>query len=355
LFWDDVHPTGFIQKELSEVFFDSLNGPTTVGPEMDLDKIVQQDLFDQVSLRTAALRMGATGLSVGSGSQSTSIGGDADKQLAGFITDSYGWGSRDVRQDVVGFNYRHNSTTGGLDYRINDWAAVGGLVGYSENSDTLGSGMGNQAFNSFQAALYATAFSDGWYGTLTGTYAYDQWNKLERNLFIGGETANAQTNGHVLGGKAEAGYVVHLGQWSFGPTAELRLADYRIGSYTEHGGIGVNQEVDTQSLTSTIGQFGAEASWTTTIGSYVVTPQLRASFDHEFHYSTRAIVTRIASQLSTSVTTDLSPDSQDWARLGAGVAVQMTDRFSALVDFDSSVSRTGGQDYSALACLKATF
>ena len=64
LFWDDVHPTGLVQQELSEVFYASLNGPTTVGAEIDLNKIVQQGLFDQISARTAALRLGAAGLSI---------------------------------------------------------------------------------------------------------------------------------------------------------------------------------------------------------------------------------------------------------------------------------------------------
>jgi len=355
LFWSGAHPTGLVQQEISQIFFASLSGPTTVGAEMDLDKIVQQDLFDHVSARTAALRLGAAGLNVGGAGASGSIGGSSDHKLAVYITDSYGWGSRDSRQDVVGFDYHHNMTSGGVDYRINDWAAVGGLIGYSETGDTLHNSMGSQSFNSYQAAIYATAFADGWYGSLSGTYAYDTWDKVNRNVFLGGQTAAAQTNGHVLGGKLDGGYVMRAGDLSFGPTAELRLADYRIGSYTEHGAVGVNQEVDGQSLTSTIAQFGVQATWTTSIGSYAVTPQLRASFDHEFRQPTRAIVTRIASQLSTSVTTDLSPDGQDWARLGAGVAVQMTDAVSALIDFDTSAGRSGGEDYNALLRLKASF
>ncbi len=356
LFWDDVHPTEQVQQELSEAFFASLTGPTTVGPEIALEKIVQQDMFDHISARTAALRLGVAGLTFDNvGGASGTMGGDGDHGLSAFITDSYGWGSRDGRSNVDGFDYTQDTTTAGVDYRLNDWSAAGVMIGYSETNDDFRNSLGSQSFDSYQAAIYATAFMGGWYSSLAGTYAYEEWGKLDRNVFIGNQTASASTNGHVLGGKVEGGYVMRMGDWSFGPAAELRAADYRIGSYTEHGAVGLNQEVDGQSTTSLIGQVGLQAALSTMIGDYAVTPQVRLGFDHEFHNTTRAIVTRIASQLSTSVTTDLEPDAEDWVRLGVGVDVKLNDSFSALVDFDSTVGRSGGEDYSALARLKAKF
>ena len=356
LFWDDVHPTGLLQQELSYVFQASVDGPTTVGAELDLDKVVQQDLFDHVSARTAALRLGAAGLTFDNvGGASGTIGADGDHALSAFITDSYGWGSRDARSNVAGFDYRSNTTSGGIDYRINDWLAAGALIGYSETNDDLRNGLGSQSFNSYEAAIYATAFANGWYGSLAGTYTYEEWGKLDRNVVIGDQTASASTNGHVLGGKIEGGYAMRMGDWSFGPEAEIRAADYHIGSYTEHGAIGLNQEVDSQDTGSVIGQIGAQAALSTTIGDYAVTPQFRVDFDHEFRHSSRAIVTRIASQLSTSVTTDLAPDADNFVRLGAGIDVKLSDRFSALADFDSTVGRDGGEDYSMLLRVKGTF
>jgi outer membrane lipase/esterase len=356
LFWDDVHPTGQVQAELAEVFLASLDGPTTVGAELDLDKVVQQDLFDHISARTAALRLGAAGLSVSNiGGASGTVSGDSDHPLAAFITDSYGWGSRDARSNVVSFDYDHNMISGGLDYRLNDWSAVGGLIGYSNTNDTLGDSLGSQSFDSYQAAIYATAFMNGWYGSLAGTYAYEEWGKIDRNVFIGNQVAHATTDGHVLGGKIEGGYVMQMGDWSFGPAAEIRMADYHIGSYTEHGTFGLNQEVDSQNVGSVVGQFGLQAALSTMLGDYAVTPQFRINYDHEFHGATRAIVTRIASQLATSVTTDLAPEGDNYARIGVGLGVKLNESFSALVDFDSTVGRDGGEDYSMLGRLKGTF
>ncbi|HEX4504885.1 MAG TPA: autotransporter domain-containing protein [Alphaproteobacteria bacterium] len=356
LFWDDVHPTGQVQAELSEVFLASLDGPTTVGAEIDLDKVVQQNLFDHISARTAALRLGASGLSVNNiGGVSAVIGGDGDHQLAGFITDSYGWGSRDTRSNVVSFDYNTNMISGGVDYRLNDWTAVGAMFGYSSTNDTLGSSLGSQSFDSYQFAIYATAYADGWYASVAGTYSYQDWGKIDRNVFIGNQVAQATSDGHVFGGKLEGGYVIQRGQWTFGPAVEVRAADYHIGGYTEHGTFGLNQEVDSQQDDSVVGQVGLQAALSTMIGDYAVTPQIRAGFDHEFHNTTRAIITRIASQASTFVTTDLAPEGSNYARLGAGVDVKLTNTFSALVDFDSTVGRDGGEDYSVLARLKGTF
>jgi outer membrane lipase/esterase len=356
LFWDDVHPTGQVQAELAYVFQASVDGPTTVGPQIDLDKLVQQDLFDHISARTAALRLGAAGLAFSNvGGASGSVGGEGEHALAAFITDSYGWGSRDARSNIVSFDYDHNMISGGIDYRLNDWAAVGGLIGYSSTNDTLGDNLGSQSFDSYQAAIYGTAFMNGWYGSLAATYAYEDWGKINRNVFIGNQVARATTNGHVLGGKIEGGYVMQIGQWSFGPAADLRMADYHIGSYTERGTFGLNQQVDSQNVGSVVGQFGIQAALSTMLGDYTVTPQIRLNYDHEFHGASRAITTRIASQASTFVTTDLAPESADYARVGFGVNVQLNSSFSALVDFDSTVGRESGEDYSMLARLKGSF
>lgn len=355
LFWDGVHPTGQVQHEVAELFFSSLDGPTTVGPEMELDRVVQQDLFDHVSARAAALRLGVTGLALNGIAGSPALADGSDKPLAAFVTDSYGWGTRDARADTVKFDYTHNMISAGADYRINDWTAVGALFGYSDTSDTLGGGLGSQAFDSYQFALYGTAYADGWYGSVAGTYAYDDWHKLDRNVFIAGQTGRASTSGHVFGADLEGGYVFRSGNWSFGPEVELRLADFRIGSYIEQGAVGINQAVDGQGMTSLVGQFGFEAALTTMIGDYQVVPHLRLDFDHELHGGTRAIVTRIASQPTTSVTTDIPVDATDWGRIGAGADVKLTDIVSALVDFDSTIGRTGSEDYSALVRFRASF
>jgi len=342
-----------LQQELSEVFFASLTGPTTVGPELDLEKIVQQNLFDDISSRTAALRLGAAGLSVGGFGGAGS--GDPDKPLSAFVTNSYGWGSRDAKSSTVGFDYNQDTTTAGVDYRLNDWSAAGVMIGYSAGNNDFRDSMGNQSVDSYEAAAYATAFTGNWYGSAAGTYVYNDWGKLDRNVFVGNQTASASTSGRILGGKLEGGYVAQFGNLSVGPDVELRLANYRIGSYTERGAVGLNQEVDGQSTTSLIGQFGLQAAIATSVGDYAVTPQFRLDWDHDFQHGTRAIVTRIASQLSTSVTTDIEPDSQDWVRLGVGVDVKLNDMLSALVDFDTTVGGAGQEDYNALFRLKAKF
>jgi outer membrane lipase/esterase len=355
LFWDGVHPTGQVQREVAELFYSSLDGPTTVGSEMELNRVVQQDLFDHISARAAALRLGVTGLSINGTAGTPTLADGTDKPLAAFLTDSYGWGSRDERAETVGFDYNHNMISAGADYRINDWVALGALVGYSDTDDTLDRGLGSQAFDSYEVAIYGTAYADGWYGSVAGTYAYDDWHKLDRNVFIADQTAHASTSGRALGADIQGGYVMRSGSWSFGPEVELRFANFRIGGYVESGAVAANQAVDGQGMTSLVGQFGFEAALTTMIGDYQVVPHLRLDYDHEMYGGSRAIVTRIASQPTTSVTTDIPVDGTDWGRIGAGVDVKLTDIVSALVDFDSTIGRSGSEDYSALVRFRASF
>jgi len=356
LFWDGVHPTGLSHLILSEAYFASLSGPTTVGPQMELDKIAQRDLFDRISARAAALRNGAAGFTVDNvGGVSGRVDPDSDSRLAGFLAGSYGWGSQDTRQNVVGFDYQHHDIVAGLDYRATDWLAVGGLIGYGDTSADLEAGFGSQSVQAFQVALYATAFMDGWYGSVAGTYAYTDWDKLHRNAFVANQTASATSGGQVLGARIEGGYAMRLGALTIGPSAELRYAHYRIGSYAESGAVGLNQEVDGQGEQSLIGQVGVQAAIATTVDGYSVTPALHVDFGHEFRNPTRTIVTRLVSQPATFVATGLDPTSDNWMQLGAGVNVQLADALSALLDFDSIVAHGRTEDYSLTARLRYSF
>lgn len=357
LFWDGVHPTGFIQQTLSEAYFASLSGPTTVGSELELDKIAEQGLFDRIRARGTALRAGAGGFTVDNvGGISGATGTDSDAKLAAWITGDYGWGSQGTRQNVVGFDWQNKQFTGGIDYRATDWLAVGGALGYAETSADLEGAMGSQTVDSYQLALYATAWSDGWFGSIAGTYGYSDWTKLHRNAFVANQIAAATSGGQTLGARLEGGYQMRC--WdavTLTPSAALRYARYRIGSYAESGAVGLDQEVDGQGDQSLIGEIGVEAAMETNIGGYAVTPRVHLGLDHEFHNPVRTIVTRLVSQPETFVATGIAPTPDSWARAGAGVDIHFAESFTALLDFDGIVADGRNEGYSILGRLKYEF
>jgi outer membrane lipase/esterase len=354
LFWDGVHPTGYTQQILSEVYFASLSGPTTVGSELELDKIAERGLFDRLSAREAALRTGASGLAIDNVA-GVSGSADGDSPLSAWLSGFYGWGSQDTRQNVVGFDWQNTGFIGGVDYRLTDRLAVGGAVGYAETNADFANAMGKQTVDSYQLALHVTAWSDGWFASAAGTYTYSDWTKLHRNAFVAGQTAAATSGGLVFGARLEGGYEARWDGLMLIPAAELRYAHYRIGGYAESGAVGLDQAVDGQGEQSLIGQIGVEARTDTNIAGNAVTPRLHVALDHEFRNPVRTIVTTLVSQPETFVATEIAPTPDSWARVGAGIDVHLADAFTALLDFDSIVADGRNEGYSILGRVKFSF
>ncbi len=355
LFFDSVHPTFSVQQLFSQVFFSTVAAPTTVGVQTDLLKVTQREFFDQISSRIATLRLGAAGFTTSASGAAATTGGDKDKKFSGFVSGTHAFGDRSARTNEVGFDYDINSLTAGIDYRVLPGLTVGGIINYASTDGTLQGGFGRTNLNSIGTGIFATYNVGPFFFSAAGTGVFNDFRKIDRNTFVANQTAEGTTHGRTLGGKLEAGYVLHAGNFSFGPVVELRYAKYRVGAYAERGAVGLNQQLETQDSNGLTGQFGLQTAFVTTLGDYQITPQLRVALDHEFRKDQRSIVSSLVSQPTTNVVTKLGAQRRDSARIGGGVDVKLGDSVSALLDFDGTAFNGQAQDYSALARVKFSF
>ncbi|HEV2675112.1 MAG TPA: autotransporter domain-containing protein [Aliidongia sp.] len=354
LFWDEEHPTEQFHQIFARFFTASLQGPTVVGAQGEMAIVAANTLYDHITSRTQALRNGASGLSMSTG------GGDGaapnpDKPLSGFVTGSYGWGSRDDRYDAVGFSYDQTDVTGGLDYKLTPHLALGGLFGYGTITGDLHESLGQARQQSYQGALYATYFTDDFHFGAAVSYIGNDWDKLARNTFVANQTAQATTDGRTLGYEIDGGYTLHAGNFRFGPVVELRYAYVHIGAYTEHGAVGLNQTIDSQGINSLVGEIGLEAAVDTSIAGVALTPHLRLTYNDQFADGDRTITSRLVTQSAITIATQIDAAKHTWLRLNGGVDFPINDTFTALVDFDSSLARGDGSDQRAGAKLKIAF
>lgn len=354
-YWDGVHPTAAAHVLIAEDFVSTINGPTAIGAEGELGIIAIQSTFDAITSRTQALRDGASGLIVSDINGQSGGADNPDKPLAGFVSGSYGWGSRDDRSSAVGFDYTTKNIYGGLDYRVTPNLILGALFGYGTTDGTLKHSNGVADFDSYQGAIYATYFSGGFYATLGATYVGNDWTKIERNTFVVGGTTLATTKGQTGGVKLETGYAFNVGGFNLGPVGEVRWANIGIGGYSESGAPGLNQQVDEQNFQTLIGSFGGQVSFQTDLGGFALTPHLRVTYDHEFKDQNRTINTRLVTEPLLTVSTLLDNPGQDSVRLGGGVNVALGDSLTAQIDFNATAARSDGNDYQALAKLRFTF
>ncbi len=355
-FWDPVHPTAATQAMIAQAITSSVEAPMTIGAEAKLADIQAQSLFDALSSRSAALRQGATGLSLMMPDGSTAnLGSNPDKPLSVYVVGNYGQGSRDTQTNQFGFGYSNTNIGMGFDNRIRPGLALGAMLDFDDASADLNGGMGNDEVRAYGFAVYATAFSDSWYASLAGTYSYTDWNNLNRNAIVAGQTAQATTSGQMLGAKAEGGYMVHMQGLTFGPAADVRAARMEIDAYQESGAVGLNQSVGQQNFNSVISELGGQAAYPISSGDMTYVPNLRASWNHQFADLRGNIATALVSAPDTTVITQLDPWARNWARLGGGVEIHSTAGLSVLADFDTTVGRNDGHDYSGLVRVKYDF
>lgn len=354
-YWDAVHPTAAAHLLIAEDFASTINGPTQIGAEGELGIIAIQSTFDAITSRTQALRDGASGLMVTDVNGQSGGADNPDKPLAGFVSGSYGWGSRDDRSNAVGFDYTTKNVYGGLDYRITPNLIVGALFGYGTTDGSLNRSNGAADFDSYQGALYATYFTGGFYATLGATYVGNDWDKIQRNTFVAGAQTQASTKGQTGGVKIETGYAFNVGGFNVGPVGELRWANIGIDGYSESGAPGLNQQVGEQNFQTLKTSFGGQVSFQTELAGVALTPHLRVTYDHEFKDSNRIINTGLVSESQLTVSTVLDDPSRDSVRLGGGVNVALANSLTAQFDFNATAARGDGDDYQALAKLRFTF
>jgi len=198
-------------------------------------------------------------------------------------------------------------------------------------------------------------FGPHWYGSLAGFWAYQDWDKLDRNTNVVGQVASGTSSGSSAGGKAEGGYMLSSGSLTYGPVAEMRYARVIINGYTEQGAVGLNQSVDNQGYGSWIGEIGGQIATELNSDGTIWRPSLRAGWNHQFSPRSRDVWSRLASLPQVGIDTSLPSGAKDWARIGAGLSVQASKTVSVAAEVDGSAGRSDGQDVSGMVKVLCNF
>jgi phospholipase/lecithinase/hemolysin/uncharacterized protein YhjY with autotransporter beta-barrel domain len=354
LFWDQVHPTTVVQSIFADAVASTVEAPMVIGAQGKIADIATGMIFDGISSRVAALQQGASGFTlVAPGGADAHIA--SNDPLSLYVTGGYGRNSRNDSVAESGFVANSGTIQAGADYRADQKIAFGAQVGFTTISATLKDDMGSDDLRSYSLALYGATFGENWYGSLSGFYAYQDWDKLNRNTLVVGQVAGGSSSGTVIGSKLEAGYLLHEGGYSFGPTADFRIAHVTINAYSEQGAVGLNQEVDNQSYNAIIGELGGKVATDLTIGGTLVRPSLQIGWDHQYNPTQRHVFSRLASLPEATIDTALPGGAGDWARVGLGVSVLASNSLSVVADIDGTVGRADGQDVGGLVKLLFKF
>lgn len=328
-----------------------------------------------VSNRIAALRGGATGLSVtglaltpdGYGTSLQEIagipsaiglaGGAAsaddpiivfgDERLGAFVNASYNSGNQNATVNQDGFDFDGWGITTGIDYRFKENLILGLAAGYTKSTVDIDSNGGDLDIDSYNIGLYGTYFhGEGFYAEGNLTYignSYDQKRRVQYQIgnSLVGQTASADYDGQQWSGMLGAGYTLSNGPLSYGPVARIEYTDASVDGYRESmsnpsasGGAWATRidDFDQDSLTSTL---GADISYALSTNWGVVVPQLHASWVHQYRNSALNVTGAFLDDPTQSLFNIVSdkPDT-DYFNTRLGVSAQMAGGVSAFFYYE---------------------
>ncbi|MEO7933488.1 MAG: autotransporter domain-containing protein [Chthoniobacterales bacterium] len=254
----------------------------------------------------------------------------------------------DSTSRAAGSDFNVGSANLGADYLLTNHVVIGATVGYSHVSSD-GSNGGEVTGDGANGNLYASWFDHGFYvngivgGGLT---SYD----TERRT-IGG-TARGDTDGSYYTALIGTGYEHHIGGLTFGPIAALQYTTVSLDGFTETGSL-APLRISDQTENSLQSRLGLRASYAWKVGGVVITPEVRAQWQHEFQDTSRGITAGFTKDSSFTVR---GPEiGRDSLLLDAGASVQWCPRVSTYAYYTGNLGATNYSSHSVNVGVRVSF
>ena len=258
-----------------------------------------------------------------------------EKKWGAFVTGVGEWVDVGGDGNARGYDITTGGFTLGLDYKVTPNFAVGISAGYAGTAADLNDG-GDVRVNGGKLGLYATYFTGGFYvdAALAGGFnSYD----TERAGLQG--QARGSTDGGEFNALFGAGYDWKIGALSIGPTATFAYTLVGIDGYTETGSLApLNIHGDNaESVQTTLG-FKASYDWK--VGGVIIRPEIRAAWLHEYGDRSYGLNASFANGAGNNFLVHGPTLGCDSLLLGAGFAIQCSDRYSTYFYYDGEFGRS---------------
>ncbi|MCK9908903.1 autotransporter domain-containing protein [Microbacteriaceae bacterium K1510] len=230
--------------------------------------------------------------------------------------------------------------TAGVDYRLTPDLVVGVLGGYTRTNadlDTLGS---TSKINTWLLGAYGTYYRQNWF--VNGAFVYGR-NSYDNNRIALGTSNTSSPKGDQYAVQGTVGVDLRYGGWIVTPELGAQYTMVRVDAFTETGAAAL--AVDGDKADSFRSSLGARFryDWQTDFG--IVTPELRASWQHEFLDKERDIRASFVDQsLPGTFATTAAGSGTDFGIVGAGLTANIVTRMQMMLGYDF---KFGGHDFQA--------
>jgi len=335
-----------------------------------------------IGLRLAALRRGSgggvsvSGLSVNVAGQavpleamtaaltSTPGGGasaDPGKGLGGlgiFLNGQGTFGDQNGTTLEPGFKFHSEGLTLGTDYRVSENFVLGAAGGYLHTRSTLDASAGRVDLNGYTVSAFGSYYvGDKFYVDAIATYGWNDYG-VRRTVAIADTNATAKSDpdGHQFTVSLSAGYNFNVGALTIGPTAKVTYINVRIDGFQERGADLFNLRVNSQRIESLAADLGAQLSYAISTSWGVLSPLLRAEWEHEFKGGSRIIAGSLAADpLRTVFGVSTNTPDRNYVNLAAGLTATLPRNTSAFLHYETVLGRDHVSTHSFTAGLRFSF
>ena len=361
-----------------------LNGEPLGNLPADFERIAPEEMASIFNLSAALanvqtanlerrmddLRAGASGFSAAgfamSGSAGTTSGGfgpagpagkggkmmapAADNRWGVFVTGVGEFAKIGDTANARGYDVTTGGFTLGVDYKLTPNFALGVNAGYARTGLNLNHG-GRITVDGGKLGLYATYFTRGFYADAAVSGGLNGYST--RRSALRGD-ARGSENGGELNALFATGYDWKVGALTLGPTANFQYTYASLGSFTESGSL-APLHYGSQHGESLRSAVGAKASYDWKIGGVLIRPEVRASWQHEYGTTAYAINSSFAHGGGGTFTTHGPETGRDRLLLGAGFAVQWSERTSTYVYYDGEFGRSNFDSHNISGGVRVAF
>lgn len=252
-----------------------------------------------------------------------------------FFIEGLGGGANvSTTSNASGYDFDTAGTMMGADYLVNDHFVFGGLVGYTRTDASLVNG-GRIEADSVRSAIYATYFDDGFYIEGQTGLAHNSYDTRRAALLA---NATGSTDGVEFSSLINTGYDHHAGDLTMGVFSTFTYSRVNFDSFSEAGSLAPLNYPD-QEQESLRSNLGVRVSYSTQLGRMWLTPQARASWQHEFLDSMQSIDSSFASGPGPVFAVNGPNIGRDSLRLSAGLHLQVTPAVGTYLFYGGQIGR----------------
>ena len=152
------------------------------------------------------------------------------------------------------------------------------------------------------------------------------------------------------------GYDHYAGPWTFGAVAGMDLVVSEIDAYEERdNGTALAQFYRKQRTRSLTSSLGALASYTFGLGWGTLTPEIRATWVHEYDEDARVIETGLAAAQNNTINIATDAPDRDYLRWSLGLIAEFNGGVQAFTTYERNASHRLLDEWSLSAGVLVPF